>query len=113
LPYNQHPLLGDGFDGAVALVQMGLTEVLVAVDALEGSQVDVVLAVVAHVGEVLLPLRHHHPHVQKLPVLPHHSRYQLVLLLQNAFVLLQDLSGRGVTLSLNCSGMWRPLLMFS
>ncbi len=44
----------EGFDGAVAFIEVGVAEVAVAVVAFEGSEIGVIFAVVAHVREIFL-----------------------------------------------------------
>jgi hypothetical protein len=88
--YDEDPL----FLGAVALAEVPFAEILVAVDALEGSEVEVVFAVGAHVRVVPF-LEGDHAHFCEGAVLVESGLDQDVLAVEDAAVLLHHLSGKG------------------
>lgn len=60
---------------------MRLTQVLVAEEALKRSQVNVIFAVMTHVGEIFFLARHHELHVWELTIKGDRVEDQLFLFL--------------------------------
>ena len=87
LPNDKDPFLLWAFAHTV----MPLTQVFLAIFALKGGQVEIVLAVRAHVGIVLF-VEGNYSHIFKLAVLVNGAFDEDVLPVEDSLVLLHDLS---------------------
>jgi hypothetical protein len=84
-----------------------------AVEALESSEVDIVFAVLAHIGKIFLLIGQHDFYICELTVFFDDSLDKIILFFEDFIVLFADLCNKGSTISLNFSGRTSFLLMAS